>query len=75
ASMPAILRKEWNPRFAQAVTEIMGPMGVLSAGSKWAPLAGWAERFYRMRGFETHAHGTIEILKMVLANRGLGLPR
>jgi len=75
ASTLPMISKEWNPRFAQAVTEIMGPMGLLSAGSKWAPLEGWAERHYRMRGFETHAHGTIEVLKMVVATRGLGLPR
>jgi alkylation response protein AidB-like acyl-CoA dehydrogenase len=75
ASTLPMISKEWNPRFAQAVMEIMGPMGLLSAGSKWAPLEGWAERHYRMRGFETHAHGTIEVLKMVVATRGLGLAR
>jgi len=70
-----MIRKEWNPRFAQAVIEIMGPLGLLSAGSEWAPLEGWAERHYRLRGFENHAHGTIEVLKMIVATRGLGLPR
>ena len=75
ASTLPMISKEWNPRFAQAVMEIMGPMGLLGAGSQWAPLDGWAERHYRMRGFETHAHGTIEVLKMVVATRGLGLPR
>jgi len=74
-SMEPLLRKEWRPKFAQAVMEILGPLGQLSEGSEWAPLDGWAERHYRMRAFETHAHGTPEILRMVMATRGLGLPR
>ncbi len=75
ASTGPIVSKQWTPRFAQAVMEILGPLGLLSAGSDWTLLDGWAERYYRIRGFETHAHGTIEILKMVVATRGLGLPR
>jgi len=74
-SMEPLMQKEWRPKFAQTVMEILGPVGQLGAGSRFAPLGGWPEKHYRARGFETHAHGTIEVLKMVIATRGLGLPR
>lgn len=74
-TMPTIMRKEFTPRVAEAVLQVLGPLGQVRSGSKWAPLHGWAERDWRTSATETHAHGTIEILKMVMATRAFGLPR
>jgi hypothetical protein len=67
------IEKELRPRFAQAVMEILGPLGQLQ-GTKWAPLAGAVEQSFR-ESFGNHAGGTSQLKRMVLATRGLGLPR
>lgn len=54
--------------------KILGAYGQLRKGSKGAKLAGWVENMWqKMRS--QHAAGTVEILKVILAQRGLGLPR
>ena len=61
-------------RQIEAMMNIIGLYGQLMAGSKLAPLKGKLEHRWRAtRSF--HAMGTTEILKVVLAGRGLGLPR
>ncbi|MBI2329485.1 MAG: acyl-CoA dehydrogenase family protein [Chloroflexi bacterium] len=82
-----MMRKEWTPRFAIAATQIVGPLAQvrgnpvshLQEGAKWAPVVGdmpgWIERYYRGHAFDNHRHGTPEVLRMILATRGLGLPR
>jgi len=42
--------------------------------SRWAPFEGGAEAWYRW-SFANHAGGTSQVKRMVLATRGLGLPR
>jgi alkylation response protein AidB-like acyl-CoA dehydrogenase len=82
-----MMRKEWVPRFAMAATQIAGPLAQvrgnpiahLQEGAKWAPVVGdipgWMERYYRAHAFDNHRHGSPEVLRMILATRGLGLPR
>ena len=41
---------------------------------KWAPMRGRMQRLI-LRGVLTHPGGTPEILKNIMATRGLGLPR
>jgi alkylation response protein AidB-like acyl-CoA dehydrogenase len=65
--------KEFWPRFAQQCMEILGPLAIVYAG-KYAPLAGAAEQIYRT-SFGIHAGGTSQVKRMVVATRGLGLPR
>jgi alkylation response protein AidB-like acyl-CoA dehydrogenase len=70
----AFLYKIFTDRHCEAMMNIIGLYGQLMAGSKWAPLKGSLEHRWRAtRSF--HARGTTEILKVVLARRGLGLPR
>jgi len=54
--------------------DIMGLFGQIQTGSKWAPLAGVILRKW-LRARSLHAGGTTEILKVILAERALGLPR
>ena len=58
----------------EAMMNILGLYGQLKTGSKWAQLAGSIERKWEVSR-STHPEGTIEALKIVLAGRGLGLPR
>ena len=71
--MGAVISKEFAPHFAQTCMEILGPLGQIQEG-RWAPLAGEIERMFR-HSFANHAGGTSQVKRMVLATRGLGLPR
>ena len=67
------ITKEFQPRFAQACYEILGPLAQIQTG-RWAPMAGEIDRLYR-RSFGNHAGGTSQLKRMVVATRALGLPR
>ena len=65
---------EFEKRLANAAMNILGPYGQLVAGSKYAPIRGLAPHSYlASKGYSLQA-GTTEIMKNVLATRGLGLP-
>ncbi len=55
--------------------QILGPYGQLAKDSKWAPLNGEIFREYMDAPRWTIVHGSQEIQKLVIATRGLGLPR
>ncbi|MBE0415873.1 MAG: acyl-CoA dehydrogenase family protein [Dehalococcoidia bacterium] len=55
--------------------EIMGLYGQLELGSKWAPLRGAMARMHMYSLGIAIAMGTNEIMRNILAIRGLGLPR
>ena len=54
---------------------ILGPYGQIKAGSPWAPLAGKVEWLYRDSLEDLITRGTSEIMRNIIAQRGLGLPR
>jgi len=56
-------------------TWIAGLYSQLQPGSKWAPLNGTIERFYRYSIMRTVVAGSSEIQRNIIAQRGLGLPR
>lgn len=62
-------------RLANSAMEILGLGGQLQADSKWAPLNGRIERLCRESLFYTFAGGTSEVMRNIIATRGLGLPR
>lgn len=55
--------------------QILGPYGQLAEGSKWAPLKGVFLREFMDAPRWTIVHGSSEIQRLVIATRGLGLPR
>jgi hypothetical protein len=65
---------EFEKRLASVSMEILGPHGQLMPDSKLVPLRGMAAHSYLgSKGYSLQA-GTTEILKNILAVRGLGLP-
>ena len=74
SSVLGLWQKEWTPRFMHAAYRLLGPYGQLKYGDRWAPMLGEIERGVRL-SHSNHAHGTPEILKNVMAHRGLDMPR
>ncbi len=73
-ALGVVVSKENKPRFAQIINQIVGPLSQVRTESRWAPFDGGAEAWYRW-SFANHAGGTSQVKRMVLATRGLGLPR
>jgi len=71
----AVVYKENRARIAQVVSEIVGPLGVLRGHrDERLPLGGELPEWF-LQSFGNHAGGTSQVKRMVLATRGLGLPR
>ncbi|MFC1919758.1 acyl-CoA dehydrogenase family protein [Chloroflexota bacterium] len=66
--------KTFQGTHSEAMMNIIGLYGQLRTGSKWEKLRGAIERRWQNKR-SLHFGGTIEIYKVVLAERGLGLPR
>jgi alkylation response protein AidB-like acyl-CoA dehydrogenase len=58
----------------ERMMSILGLYGQLRTGSKWARFAGRIEQRWQIAR-SVHPAGTLEVNKIVLAGRGLGLPR
>jgi 3-oxocholest-4-en-26-oyl-CoA dehydrogenase alpha subunit len=69
-----VAAKEYEPEFAQIYDRVLGPTSQLRPGSPYAVIDGKPEAWYR-QSFANHAGGTPQLKRMVLATRGLGLPR
>lgn len=69
-----VIAKEYEPLFAQVYDRVLGPRSQLTADSRFALLNGAPEAWYR-QSFANHAGGTPQLKRMILATRGLGLPR
>jgi alkylation response protein AidB-like acyl-CoA dehydrogenase len=74
AAMSKAYATAFEQRLANTTMEILGPYGLLWAGSKYAPFGGMAAHSYLgSKGYSLQA-GTTEIMKNIVATRGLGLP-
>jgi alkylation response protein AidB-like acyl-CoA dehydrogenase len=74
-SMQKLFATEAAQHIARTGMEVLGLFGQLKEGSKWAPLEGRIENICRQSVVETIYAGTNEIQKMIIALRGLELPR
>ena len=74
AAMAKAYCTAFEQHLANTATEILGLYGQLVAESKWAPIMGMAPHSYLgSKGYSLQA-GTSEILRNIVALRGLGLP-
>ncbi len=74
AAVAKVFCTRLEQRIADLASEILGPHAQLSAASPRAPLAGRAARNLLYAPAYTIQGGTNNILKNVIAKRGLGLP-
>ena len=74
ASMAKMYSTAFEQRLARTAMDILGPAGLLMEGSKHVPINGLgADSYLASKGYSLQA-GTSEILKNIIAQRGLGLP-
>jgi alkylation response protein AidB-like acyl-CoA dehydrogenase len=73
-SAAKVMADELGQRVLSLGMELLGPFGVLRAGSRWAQLRGEIEHQYQTSWGHTLAGGTSEIQRTTIAVRALGLP-
>ena len=74
AAMTKFYCTEFEQRLANAATQILGLYGQLMEGSKGAPMGGRVARAFLYSPAYTIQGGTSQILRTIVATRGLGLP-
>lgn len=75
ASQAKLFASEIEKRVANVGIQFLGLYGQLMPGSPWAHLDGWLPVWYVGSLPRSISGGTSEIQRMVMAQRGLGLPR
>ena len=75
ASVSKLYGSELSQRVAQTGLQLLGTYGHLWPGTPAAPLGGRLSRSYVTAAGATIAAGTSEIMRNIIAQRGLGLPR
>ncbi len=75
ASVSKLFGSELSQRMAQTGLQLVATYGHLWPGSARAPLGGRLSRSYVTAAGSTIAAGTSEIMRNIIAQRGLGLPR
>ncbi len=74
ASKAKVYSTAFEQHLASVATEILGLYGQLVAGSEYSPILGMASHSYLgSKGYSLQA-GSSEVLRNVIATRGLGLP-
>jgi len=75
AAMLKMVVSEIEQTLVNTAMQILGPYAQVKKGSKWAPLNGEFEWRYRDSLEELVTRGTSEIMRNIIAQRGLRLPR
>jgi alkylation response protein AidB-like acyl-CoA dehydrogenase len=74
-TMAKLFTTEHYQRSASDLLDLLGVDGVRRHGDPRAPADGWIEATYRHSQVTTIYGGTSEVLRNIIAQRGLGLPR
>ncbi len=75
AAVFKIFMSELDQHIAFAAQDIMGPYATLRAEDPLAPIEGRLEKLYRSFPLYKFAGGTNEVMRNIIAQRGLGMPR
>jgi len=74
-SMVKLYHSELSQRLVNVGMQVLGLYGSVQKGSKWAQLQGRVTRNYLVTVANTFGGGTSEIQRLLIATKGLGLPR
>lgn len=74
AAMNKLWVVEYRERLANEAMNIIGPLSLARKGASGAPLAGFAEAYYRAYPMSKFGNGG-GIVRDIIAQRGLGMPR
>ena len=66
---------QYEQRLNDVATKVMGPISQIRQGVKWSPFGGDLASCYLWAPSYTLQGGSVEVLKNIVALRGLGLPR
>jgi alkylation response protein AidB-like acyl-CoA dehydrogenase len=75
AAIAKVWGNELDQRVANAGMQILGLYSQLEPDSKWAPLRGSVEHLYRFAVHLTYGGGSHELMRSLIATRGMNLPR
>jgi alkylation response protein AidB-like acyl-CoA dehydrogenase len=75
ASMNKLFATELAQRITRTGLRLLGQFGIVEGGSRWAALKGRYAAMYLMSVASTIAGGTSEVQRLIIATRGIGLPR
>lgn len=75
ASMAKVWASELRYRLTSMAMDLLGQPGLLAHGYEGAPLGGEIEEQYRFSPVQRFGGGTNEVMRNIIAQRGLGLPR
>ncbi|MBL7166753.1 MAG: acyl-CoA dehydrogenase family protein [Dehalococcoidales bacterium] len=75
AAMSKVWGNEFDQRMGHIGTQIMGLYGQLEAGSKWVPINGSVEHRHLFAVHLSYGGGSHELMRSLMATRGMGLPR
>jgi len=75
AAIAKVWGNELDQRIANTGMQILGLYSQLEPDSKWAPLKGKIEHLYLFSVHLTYGGGSHELMRNVIATRGMGLPR
>jgi len=75
AAMAKAYCTQYEQRLNDVAMRVLGPASQIRPGVKWAPFEGYAAEAYLWGPSYTLQGGTVEVLKNIIAQRGLGLPK
>ena len=75
ASMAKLFQTELLQRMSLDGTRVMGAAGQLTPEAAEAPVHGLFEFEHRYHVYETFGGGSSELMRNIIATRGMGLPR
>ena len=75
ASAAKVHGTECMIEICRLILEVLGPGGLVKRGSDAALLAGDVEEYYRRCQINTFGGGSVEVLREIVAQLGLGMPR
>jgi alkylation response protein AidB-like acyl-CoA dehydrogenase len=73
--MAKVFATERHTAYCAVLMDLLGTDGLLQPGEPEAPGGGWMEYAHRHATPTTVYGGSSEVLRSVVAERGLGLPR